>query len=324
MIILLLTLTIFGITFGLLVSAGYFFVEEPIAKKKFKTRLAAVQQLAVQPELSEDAEFMRRELFSDIPALSKLLATAPLVPRLQLLLQQAAVEMQIATFLLVVLGLALVTWIVTLLVNGILVISFLAAIIAGSIPFAVVYYKRSRRFSRFEEQFPDAMDLLARAVRAGHAFTTAFSLIGEEMPNPVAQEFDFTFHQQNLGLPLRDALANLAVRMPLPDVRIFVSALQIQRDSGGNLGEILDNLSQVVRERFELLREVQTITAEGRLSMYVLTAMPFVAGLGMYLINPEYMKPLLTDPMGHTALMVAGVMQVLGYLIIRKIIKIKI
>ena len=278
----------------------------------------------MQREASEDAELMRRELFSDIPALSKLLATAPLIPQIHLYLQQAAVEMQVASFLLIVVGLALFTWITTLLVNGNMLISLITAVAAASLPFAVVSYKRSRRFARFEEQFPDAMDLLARAVRAGHAFTTAFSLIGEEMPNPVAQEFEFTFHQQNLGLPMRDALANLAVRMPLPDVRIFVSALQIQRDSGGNLGEILDNLSQVVRERLELLRDVQTVTAEGRLSMYVLTAMPFVAGAGMYVMNPAYMTPLFTDPMGHTALIVAGIMQVFGYLVIRKIIKIKV
>src|SRR5262249_27485970 len=141
------------------------------------------------------------------------------------------------------------------------------------------------------EQFPDAIDLLARAVRAGHAFTTAFSLIGEEMADPIAEEFKVTYRQQNLGLPLREAFANLTQRIPLSDVQIFVTALQIQRESGGNLGEILDNLATVIRERFKILREVRVITAEARLSMYALTAMPFVAGILMYLGNPEYMMP---------------------------------
>ena len=133
-----------------------------------------------------------------------------------------------------------------------------------------------------------------------------------------------TYRQQQLGLPLRDALANMAVRVPLPDVRIFVSAIQIQRDSGGNLGEILDNLSTVVRERFKILREVQVLTAEGRLSMYVLISLPFGVAFLLYLANPTYMRPLFTDSMGQTALLIAAVNQLIGYVIIRKLVRIKV
>jgi len=200
----------------------------------------------------------------------------------------------------------------------------MSSIIAGVAPFLVVLYKRRRRFSRFEEQFPDALDLLARAVRAGHAFTTAFSLIGEEMADPVAAEFRFTHRQQSMGLPLREALGNMATRLPLPDVRIFVSAIQIQRDTGGNLGEILDTLSSVVRERFKIMREVRVLTAEGRLSMYFLVGTPIFVGIMMYWLNPENMQILFTDPMGRTALGGAAVMQFFGYLIIRKMIKLKV
>jgi tight adherence protein B len=142
------------------------------------------------------------------------------------------------------------------------------------VPLWVLYYKRYRRFSQFERQFPEALDILSRAVRAGYAFTTGLQLIADEMPDPDCGEFRRTFEQQNLGLPLRDAFFNLSLRVPLPDVRIFVSTMQIQSETGGNLAETLDNLSRIVRERFRLLRQVRTYTAEGRLSLYFLTAIP--------------------------------------------------
>jgi tight adherence protein B len=241
-----------------------------------------------------------------------------------LFLQQAAVKMQVAPFLLVVISAALFAFLIALIANLNVELALMIAILAGATPFVVVQVKRQRRFSRFEEQFPEAMELLARAVRAGHAFTTAFSLIGEEMSDPVAEEFRIAYRQQNLGLPLRDALANMSLRIPLPDVRIFVSAIQIQRDSGGNLGEILDNLSTVVRERFKIYREVQVLTAEGRLSMYVLISLPFGVAFLLYLVNPVYMSPLFTDPMGQTGLLIAAVNQFIGYVIIRKLVRIKV
>ena len=144
------------------------------------------------------------------------------------------------------------------------------------------------------------------------------------MADPVAEEFRITYRQQNLGMPLREAFSNLATRIPLADVRIFITALQIQRESGGNLGEILDNLSTVIRERFKIMREVKVITAEARLSMYALTGLPFGAGLFMYFANPAYMTPLFTDPIGHQALAAAGVMQFIGYMLIKKLVRIKI
>ena len=201
-----------------------------------------------------------------------------------------------------------------------------AVIVLGTaaIPFAVIVVKRRRRLRKFEEVFPDAIDLLARAVRAGHAFTTGFSLIADEMPEPVSGEFRATFEQQNLGMPVVEALRNLSIRVPLPDVRIFLSALSIQKDSGGNLGEVLDNLSTVIRGRFKIQRQVQVYTAEGRISLYMLTAMPPIAGAVMYLTNPDYMMRLFRDPLGGQALAAAAAMQVVGYIIIRKIIRIKV
>jgi tight adherence protein B len=197
-------------------------------------------------------------------------------------------------------------------------------VLPASIPFVVVATKRYQRLSKFEELFPDAMDLLARAVRAGHAFTTALELIATEMPEPLASEFRTTYDQQNLGLPLRDALYNLTVRVPSPDVRIFVTALQIQRESGGNLAEILDNLSYVVRERFKLYRQIRTLTAEGRISMYFLMGLPPLTALGLGIVNPDYLTELFVDPLGHKMLMAGVVMQTIGYFVIRKIIRMKV
>jgi tight adherence protein B len=190
---------------------------------------------------------------------------------------------------------------------------------AGTIPLLVVAYKRRQRFSKFEELFPDALDLLARAVRAGHAFTTGFELIATEMPEPLAGEFRTTYDQQNLGLPLREALQNLIERVPGGDVRLFVTALQIQRESGGNLAEILDNLSEVIRARFTLYRHIKTVTAEGRMSLYFLMVLPIATGILMYLTNPDYMTPLFQEPLGHQLLEVAAGLQILGYFVIRKI-----
>jgi tight adherence protein B len=184
--------------------------------------------------------------------------------------------------------------------------------------------KRKQRFAKFAELFPDAVDLLSRAVRAGHAFTTGFALIGSEMPEPVAGEFRTAYSQQNLGLPLDDTLRNLTLRIPLTDVRIFVSALLIQRESGGNLAEILDNLSYVIRERFRILRQVEILSAEGRISMWVLMGAPIVGAVLLFLINPDYMSRLFSDPWGRIALGTAAGMQFIGYLIIRKIVRIEV
>ena len=189
------------------------------------------------------------------------------------------------------------------------------------IPSLVIAIKRQRRFLKFEEQFPDAIELLGRAVRAGHAFTTGLSLISKEMPSPIADEFERTYEQQNLGLPLKAAFENLMRRVPLTDVRIFVTALMIQRESGGNLAEILDNLASVIRDRFKLVRQIRVYTAQGRLSLYLLVAVPPIMALLLFSLDPEYIMRLFNDPLGNRFLIAGILMQVLGYFTIRKIIQ---
>ncbi|RPI29721.1 MAG: type II secretion system F family protein [Acidobacteria bacterium] len=322
--VVLLTLLVFVAAFGLALSAAYFLVVAPGQRKRMRVRLQSIQEMSLSPSMSLEANLLAEQLIDELPGFQRTLATLPLFTHLRRYTAQAAVDMQVTTVMLISLGLAVGGLLVTLLVGLPAALSLMAAVAAGAIPALVVAYKRDRRFSKFEELFPDSLDLLSRAVRAGHAFTTGLQLIANEMPNPVAEEFRQTYDQQNLGLPLRDALHNLAVRMPTSDVRIFVTALQIQRESGGNLAEVLDNLSCVIRERFKLYRQVKIYTAEGRLSLYVLTALPLVALILFYLTNPEYMSPLFVDPLGKKMLAGGAIMQVIGYLIIKRITRVAV
>ena len=325
MTLLIICGLVFLATAGLTVSGFHFFVEVPAAKRQMRVRLASIRESEFGPGNSTaETQIVRSEMLSSVPAFNRMLLNAPWISKVQLFLTQAGVQTPVGTVMSLSASLGMLAAVAVFLLRLPLISGAAAAAAAAAIPFAVIAVKRRRRLRKFEELFPDAIDLLARAVRAGHAFTTGFSLIADEMPEPVSSEFRATFDQQNLGMPIVDALRNLSIRVPLPDVRIFLAALTIQKDSGGNLGEILDNLSAVVRERFKILRQVQVFTAEGRLSLYMLTAMPPIAGLVMYSTNPDYMMRLLEDPLGHQALAAAVIMQVVGYIVIRKIIRIKV
>jgi tight adherence protein B len=192
------------------------------------------------------------------------------------------------------------------------------------VPFLVLKVKRRRRLNAFEEQFPEALDLIARALKAGHAFATGLKMVADELAEPVGPEFRKTFDEQNFGLPLKDALDNLTDRIPLLDVRFFATAVMIQRETGGNLSEILENLGHVVRERFKILRQVRVYTAHGRLTGYVLLGLPAFLGVALMFINPDHMNLLFRERLGQQMLMAAIVMQFVGYMWIKKVIKIEV
>jgi tight adherence protein B len=213
---------------------------------------------------------------------------------------------------------------VVLLASGFPQFVWLGVILGALMPYSYASYRRTKRFQQFEELFPQAIDTLARAVRAGHAFTTALELIANEIAEPVASEFRKLFEEQKFGLPVRDALINLTERVPLVDVKFFVTAVMLQRETGGNLAEILDNLSYVIRERFKIMRQVRVYTAQGRLTMMLLMGLPPIIVVTMLIMNPSFIHPLFADPMGHT-LVVAGItLQTIGYFVIRKIIQIQV
>ena len=198
------------------------------------------------------------------------------------------------------------------------------AALGFGLPFLVLKIKRRRRMNKFEEQFPEALDLISRALKAGHAFATGLKMVADEVPEPVGPEFRKTFDEQNFGLPLKDALDNLTVRVPILDVRFFATAVMIQRETGGNLSEILENLGHVVRERFKILRQVRVYTAHGRLTGYVLLGLPAFLGVALMFINPEHMNLLFRERLGQQMIMAAIVMQMVGYVWIQKVIKIEV
>lgn len=288
-----------------------------------RERLATLET-AARRNPSEELALLRDELLSEVPALNKFLGRYPRITELQRFLSQADVKMRAGTFLVISIGSALIAGVIAKLLLGSWVGALVLAAAAGVVPFFVVSIQRSRRFRRFESMFPEAVDLLGRAVRAGHAFTTAIELIGNELAEPVAGEFRIVFEEQKFGLPVRDALMNLAERVPIIDVRFFVTAVLLQRETGGNLAEILDKLSYVIRERFKILRQVRVYTAHGRITMAILMALPFSLGAVMAILNPEFMKPLFRDPIGHMLIVASLVMQIMGFLLIRKIIQIKV
>jgi tight adherence protein B len=200
----------------------------------------------------------------------------------------------------------------------------IGAVLGMMAPFMFLRHKRTARLRKFEEQFPEALDLLSRAIRAGHAFTTGMGMVADEAADPVGPEFRKTFDQQNFGLPLKDALNNMSERVPLLDVRFFVTAVLIQRETGGNLSEILDNLAHVVRERFKILRQVRVYTAHGRLTGYVLMALPAALAIALTFINPEHINLLFTERMGQMMITAAIIMQIIGYVWIKRVVKIEV
>jgi tight adherence protein B len=314
-------LILLGIFLGLFIGTAslfYLLFEGRRGRKEMGRRMETIRRAA--GEGGEEGRGKSAYL-SDI---DEYMGRWPLARDLQLFLTQAGSEWTPATLLAACLALVVVSFFIGFVLGFPALILVTMTGLAAGAPFAVLYYKRYRRFSRFERQFPEALDIMARAVRAGYAFTTGLQLIADEMPDPISREFRRTFEQQNLGLPLRDAFFNLSLRMPLPDVRIFVSTMQIQSETGGNLAETLDNLARIVRERFRLLRQVRTYTAEGRLSLYILTAMPPVMVVLLYLLNPRYIQRLLDDPAGPHLIGGAIILQLIGYLVIRKIVNIKV
>jgi tight adherence protein B len=285
-----------------------------------RRRMEAVRKAERRGEVSLGLKLARDEMLSNVPVFHRLLMQWSWSRRLQNLLSQAGMKTKPGRIILVSGLLALTTSLVTRFFFPRLLVGLIAALAAGLTPIGLVVWKRRTRLRKFEENFPQALDLLGRAVRAGHAFTTGLEMIAKESSEPLAGEFRATFEEQNFGLPLRDALLNMADRVPLIDVRFFVTSLLIQKETGGNLAEILDGLAKVIRDRFRIYRDVKVRTAQGRLTAGILIALPpfMMAVLGF--LNPHYIGILFTDRVGPELLAVAATLQFIGSAIIWKII----
>jgi tight adherence protein B len=261
---------------------------------------------------------------SDVGVFDRLLArSGQAVSPLQRLIQQSGLKITVGTLLLGSLCSAAVGFFLFFRLLNLPLIALFMACVFGGLPFLYVRHVRNKRMLTFEEQFPEAIDLLARALRAGHALTTGLNMVAEELPQPICAEFKLLYDQQNYGLPLPQALKNFAERIPTMDARFFVTAVLTQRDAGGNLSEVLDNLSSIIRERFKLKRQVRVISAHGRITGWVLSILPTALALFIAFTSPAKYRSFYTDPFGMQMIGFALVMQIIGVIIIKKIVTIE-
>ncbi|MGA7225743.1 MAG: type II secretion system F family protein [Candidatus Acidiferrales bacterium] len=316
---LLLSILTFLIVVSI-VALIWMFVGADPNQEVVRRRMESVRKAEQRGNVSLNLKLVRDEMLSSVPLLHRLLMRWTWSSRLRDFVAQAGMKTKPAKLLMTSAVLGMGIYLITKMSYPQFPVALLAAVIATILPFFVVAFKRSRRLRKFEEQFPEALDLLGRAVRAGHAFTTGLEMIAKESSEPVAEEFRATFEEQNFGLPLRDALLNMTERVPMVDVRFFVTALLIQKETGGNLAEILDGLARVIRDRFRIHREVKTRTAQGRLTAIILISLPPLMMLVLEIINPHYMHILFDDPAGPMVLGAAVTMQLIGSALLWKII----
>jgi tight adherence protein B len=269
-------------------------------------------------------DIRKTELFSAIPWINGMLLKMEIAPKLRSLLYQANMKWTVGTFLAISGVACLVPGYAVYWKTNALIVSIAVGLVVGMVPLMFVRMKRARRFSKFEQELPEASDLIVNALRAGHSLVSALGLVANEAAEPVGQEFRLCFEEQNYGLELRTAMANLVARVPIQDLRIVVAAILIQKESGGNLAEVLEKTSEVIRERFRLKRQVQVHTAQGRMTGWILTFLPLVLGIGLYLIAPDNISLLWKRDIGVKLLYASVIMTITGGFIIQKIVNIDI
>lgn len=320
----LITLALVLTAVMLLLSAFYMLWQTykgPGARQIEKRLLA----LSASRDRSQTSSLLKERMFSQVPALERLVLQIPRLQRFDRFILQAGLDWTVGRLLLMCLalwsaGLAALT----LVLNQPPLLGAALSLAPGLLPWLYVAHRRSARLKRFEQQLPEALELMVRALRSGHAFSSALQMLGKEMPEPVAGEFRIVHDEVNFGVAMPQALANLAERVPLTDLRYFVIAVQVQRESGGNLTELLGNLSRLIRERLKLLARVRVLSSEGRLSAWVLGLMPFaLAGL-MSVVSPKFISLLWTDPIGVSIVKTMLLLMLLGVMLLRKIVRIRV
>jgi tight adherence protein B len=319
----LITLVVFVVVALAVFVAASIYDQRSAKARLIKERLAN-ERKAPERSAEDELALLRDEQLSKIPAIDSLLRRSRRVSAIQKTLAQAGLSIRAGNFLGICVLAGIGGAIIGYVASNKFEIAWIAMLVGFVLPYSYASFKRNKRFEKFEELFPEAIDTLARAVRAGHAFTTALEMITNEVAEPVCGEFRQLYEEQKFGMPVRDALMNLTDRVPLVDVKFFVTAVMLQRETGGNLAEILDNLSYVIRERFKIQRQVRVYTAQGRLTMALLMGMPPIIVVVMLVLNPGFIHPLFADPIGHTLLVAGITLQTIGYFVIRKIIRIQV
>jgi len=325
MALLLALISAFVIGIGLVMASYLGLTKVPgiLAQRKLQGRLDQLSAPLDEPTANKNV-LVKIKNDGVVPALDRFIGGTTKGSSVARWIEQSGMKASISGVLLV--GACLATMLgfaANMATHARWAIPFGAALGFG-LPFMMLRHKRTKRLRKFEEEFPEALDLISRALKAGHAFATGLKMVADEMDEPIGPEFRKTFDEQNFGLPLKDSLENLTLRVPLLDMRFFSTAVLIQRETGGNLSEILENLAHVVRERFKILRQVRVYTAHGRLTGYVLLALPAVLAIALSFINPDHMNMLFRERMGQIMLMVALGMQTAGFVWIRQVVKIEV
>jgi tight adherence protein B len=283
-----------------------------------------LQLMSAGAHEEQNTSVLKQRLLSSSPRIEKWLLRLPRIHRLDRLLEQTGLRWSVAEYLMLTFALVLGAVLgATLLTKSVLLL-FVVAVVAALLPLGFAFRARHRRMRRIEVQLPDALDLMARALRAGHAFPSALKMVGEEMSDPIASEFGTAFDEVNFGMSMQDALLNLSARVPSSELKYFVVAVLIQRTTGGNLAELLDDIAAIMRARQKLLGTIRVLSADGRLSAVILCVLPFVLAGAIFLLNPKFLAILWTDPAGTIAIAVAAVLMVIGIIWMREVIRIHI
>lgn len=313
-------LLIFALIFAVIFGSYWMLVAQPEDKedRALRKRMKVSRGIARGPDIVKG-----KETLSSFGPLNDILdrVTGTVTP-VQLMIQRSGLKVTVGAIILASALIAIVAFFIADRFAGSLP-ALAIGLLAATLPFAYIRRAAGKRLLMFEEQFPEAMDLMARALRAGHALPTALKMTGDEIPDPVGTEFKLMFEQQNYGMSLPDALKSMADRMPLLDARFFVTALLTQREMGGNLSEVLDNLAAVIRERFKVKRQVRVVSAHGRITGVVLGFLPPSVALILFLISPAHMRLLIDEPLGRTMVVAAIILQAVGMLIIRRIVDVE-
>ncbi len=290
-----------------------------------KRQREALRQLRAFTNDEQGEEGILRLRSNELPRWFRpIAARVPAFQDIELMMEQAGMNGHVPMFLLSSIGICVGLGLAVLALTRWWPAALLGAVLGALGPYTVVRFKRNKRIGAFEEMLPEAIDLLGRAIRAGHPLSAGMKMVADETKEPIQGEFRRTHEEHRFGLPFEDALLAMADRVNLIDVRILTTAILIQREVGGNLAEVLDNLANVIRVRFTIRRQLRVYTAQGRFSGYVLAALPIAVGLAIYSLNPPYVRLLFTDPMGKLMVLIALVFQIIGYLWIRKIVNIEI
>jgi len=321
----------FGIflTIVLLFEGAYYFVRSRSRSARDEQHVKErLQSWAERPDLNTTSDLVLKETYSEIPWFNALLAKLKerqYAARLAKVHDQAKAPYSLGVYLLASALLAVFGGLLGS--RAIIGQPFIMLGCAGAgmvMPWGYLYYRKWHRLGEIQRQLPDALELIGRALRAGHALFVGMKMVGSEMRDPIAGEFQRGFDEISMGVSVPESLSHMADRVELMDMKFFVTSVNIQRETGGNLAEIVDSLGRLIRKRFELKKKIRALSAEGRISASVLMALPFGMALFFYFTNPEYLMPLFTDPMGQKMVAGAAIMMIIGGIVMRKMIAIKV